>query len=121
MKNFKAELDKDLENNTSFEYSQFQNTFIRVIHKIAPLKKKILRFNKSPFMTKTLRKTIMHRLKSKNIYNEKRTDDNCANYKKQRNFCVSLLSKTKNEYFKNLNIRDLSDNKKLWKTIKPYF
>ena len=24
-------------------------------------------------------------------------------------------------YFKNLNVNDLSDNRKVWKTIKPYF
>ena len=41
--------------------------------------------------------------------------------KKQRNFCVNLLLKTKKDYFQNLNIRDLSDNKKFWKTVKPYF
>ena len=32
-----------------------------------------------------------------------------------------LLRKTKTEYFKNLNVKDLSDNRKFWKTIKPYF
>ena len=58
-------------------------------------------------MTKTLRKAIMHRSKLKNIYNKKRTNDNWANYKKQRNFCVNLLRKTKTDYFQNLNIRDL--------------
>ena len=40
--NFKAELYQNLKNNTSFEYSYFKNTFIRVIHKHAPLMKKIL-------------------------------------------------------------------------------
>ena len=29
--------------------------------------------------------------------------------------------KKKKDYFQNLNIRDLSDNRKFWKTIKPYF
>ena len=32
-----------------------------------------------------------------------------------------LLRRTKKEYFQNLNVKDLSDNKKFWKTIKPYF
>ena len=39
----------------------------------------------------------------------------------KRNFCVNLLRKTKKDYFQNLNIRDLSDKSKSWKTIKPYF
>ena len=72
-------------------------------------------------MTKTLRKSIMHRSKFKNIYSKKRTNNYWANYKKQRNFCVNLLRKTKTDYFQNLNIRDLSDNRKFWKTVKPYF
>ena len=63
----------------------------------------------------------MHRSEFKNICNKKRTDDNWASYKKQKNFCVHLLRKTKKDYFQNLNIRDLSDNRKLWETIKPYF
>ena len=36
----------------------------------APIMKKILRFNNSPFMTKTLRKAIMHISKFKNICKE---------------------------------------------------
>ena len=63
----------------------------------------------------------MHRSKLKNVSNKKRTDVNWANYKKQRNFCVTLLRRTKKEYFQNQNVKDLSDNKKFWKTIKPYF
>ena len=72
-------------------------------------------------MPKTLRKAIIHRSKLKNVYNKKRTDVNWASYKKQRNFCVTLLRRTKKEYFQNLNVKDLSENKKFWKTIKPYF
>ena len=80
-----------------------------------------MRLNNNPFMSKALRKAIMHRSKLKNIYNNYRTEDNWANYKKQRNFCVNLLRKTKTEYFQKLNVKDLSDNRKFWKTIKPFF
>ena len=86
-----------------------------------PLRKNILRFDNSPFMSKALRKAIMHRTKLKNIYNKQRTDVNWENNKKQRNFCVTLLRRIKNHYFQNLNVKDLSDNKKFWKTVKPYF
>ena len=72
-------------------------------------------------MSKALRKAIMHRSKLKNIYNKKRTDVNWANYKKQWNLFVILLWRTKKEYFQNLSVKDLSDNKKFWKIIKPYF
>ena len=121
MEMFKTGLDLNLQCTTGFEYSDFQSIFTRVLHNHAPIKKKILRFNNSPFMTKTLRKSMIHRSKFKNIYSKKRTNDNWANYKKQSNFDVNLLRKTKTDYFQNLNISDLSDNKKFWKTIKPYF
>ena len=39
----------------------------------------------------------------------------------QRNFCVNLRRNTKKDYFQKLNIKDLTDNKKFWKTIKPFF
>ena len=110
MKIFKADPDQNLKCTTSFEYSYFQSTFTReVLHNHAPIKK-ILRFNNSPFMTKTLSKVIMHRYKLKNIHNKKQADDILANYKKQRTFCVNLLRKTKKDYFQNSNIRNLSDN-----------
>ena len=96
------------------EYSNFQNTFIQVLNNYAPAEKKIVRLNNSPFMTKTLRTAIMHisRLKIY-IHIRKRNDKNWENYKKQRNFCVDLLRKTKTEYFKNLNVKDLPDNRKV--------
>ena len=63
----------------------------------------------------------MHRSKLQNIYNKYRTEDNWANYKQQRNFGVNLLRKTRTEYFQKLNVKDLSRNRKFWKTIKPSF
>ena len=80
-----------------------------------------MRFNNNPFMSKALRKAIMHRSKFKNIYNKCRTEDKWANYKKQRNFFVNLLRKTKAEYFQKLNAKDLSDKRKFWKIMKLFF
>ena len=60
------------------------------------------------------------RSKFKNRFNKCRTHENWCNYKTQRNYCVSLLRKTKQHYFKNLNLNDVTDNKTFWRTIKPY-
>ena len=114
IKSFKEVLDNNLKSNNTVDFSNFQNTFITVLHKHALIKKKILRFNNSPFMSKALRKAIMNRSKFKNAYNKKRADVNWANYKKQRNFCVTLLRRTKKEYFQNLNVKDLLDNKNFY-------
>ena len=75
VKLFKEDLDKNLKSNNTDHFSDFQNTFTTVLHKHAPIQKKILRFNNSPFMSKTLRKAIMHKSKLKNVYNKKK--DRC--------------------------------------------
>ena len=92
MDNFKAELDDKLKSGVVTEYSNFQNIFIQVLNNHAPAKKKIVRFNNSPFMAKTLRKAIMHRsrLIYMCIYIRKRNDKKWGNYKKQINFCVVI-------------------------------
>ena len=61
------------------------------------------------------------RSRLKNIYNKYRSYCNWDKYKKQRNFCVKFLCKTKQDYFSNIDIKSVSDTKEIWKTIKPYF
>ena len=51
-----------MKNNSITEYFHFQNIFVKIPHKHALIKKKkILRFNDDPFMTKALTIAIMHR------------------------------------------------------------
>ena len=92
-----------------------------VFYKLGQYTVLMLRHNNKSFITKNLRKTIMHRSKFKNRFNKCRTHENWCNYKTQRNFCVSLFRKTKQQYFKNLNSNDVTENKTFWQTIKPYF
>ena len=84
-------------------------------------KKKILRHHNNAFMTKELRKGIMLRSKLKNKFNKERNLINWCNYKRQRNRCLSILRKPKKEYFNSLNIKQVSDNKLVWKSVKPFF
>ena len=88
---------------SSTAYDDFEEIFLRLLNEHAPLKK-ILRHKNGPFMTKELRKEIMKRSKLKNKYNKKRNYENWSLYKKQRNYCVSLLRKTKKAYFEKLNL-----------------
>ena len=94
------DLDKNLKSNNTVNFSDFQNTLTTILHKRAPIKKKILRFNNNPFMSKAVRKAIMHRSKLKNIYNKKRTDLNWANYKKQRIFVSRYFGELRKNIFK---------------------
>ena len=71
-------------------------------------------------MTTELRKEIMKRCKLKNKYNKKRNYENWSLHKKQINYCLTLLRKTKKAYFEKLNIKEIGDNKTFWKTARPY-
>ena len=37
----------------------------------------------------------------------------------QRNLCVTLLRKSKREFYDNLNEKKLCDNKRFWGVVKP--
>ena len=83
-----------------------------------PAKQKFVRGNHLPFMNKTLSKAVMHRTRFRNKYLRNKTDENKRKSKKQRNYCVSLLRKTKREYYSNLDVKNITDNKTFWKTVK---
>ena len=57
----------------------------------------------------------------KNIFIKYSCEKNKRAYNAQRNLCVSLVRKAKKEYFDNLDFRNVTDNKKVWKTVKPLF
>ena len=42
-------------------------------------------------------------------------------YKKQRNVCVFLMKKAKEEYYENLDLQNVTDTKRFWKIVKPVF
>ena len=72
-------------------------------------------------MTKDLRKQIMVQSKLRNIFNKNRNYENWCKYKRQRNLCLNLLRKTKKSFYKNLDEKQVSDNKVFWKHVKPSF
>ena len=72
-------------------------------------------------LNKKLRKEIMKRSKLKKSFNKNRNHENWCKHKTQRNYCVNLLKKSKKQYFSNINVSDITDNKSFWKSVKPYF
>ena len=72
-------------------------------------------------MTKRLRKAIMLRSQLKKKFNNDKSEENSKKYKQQRNYCVKLLRKTKMEYFQNMDVNKVNDNKMFWKTLKMIF
>ena len=84
-------------------------------------KKKFLRANNAPFMTKVLSKAIMDRSRLNNRFLKSASKENELKYKKQRNYVVGLVKREKRKYFSNLNLNNINNNKNFWKTVKPFF
>ena len=89
----------------------FKTTFSLSLEKFSPLKQKYLRYTNSPIMNRTLREAIMTRSKLNRRYNLDRTTINFANSKKQG----------KKQYFSNIGVKNVTDNKKFWKTVRSKF
>ena len=85
------------------------------------IKEKKVRANNAPFMDKALCKAIMTRSRLRNRFLKNPNIFDRASYKKQRSFCVSLLRNTKRNFYKNLDLKTITNNKSFWKTIKPLF
>ena len=71
-------------------------------------------------MNKELSKEVMYRTQLWANVLRARSDENKRRYCKQRNCRVSLLRKTKKTYHSNLNEKKITDNKTLWKKVKPF-
>ena len=61
----------------------------------------------------------MLRKKLRNKVLKNRSNENKRNYVKQRKHRVSLLRKTKREYYSNLDEKNICDNKTFQKIVKP--
>ena len=65
------------------------------------------------FMNKLLSRAYMTRGGLQNGFLKNRSEVNRINFIRQRNYCVSLLRKTKKNIMQNLNEKDVADNKKI--------
>ena len=63
----------------------------------------------------------MTRSRLRNKFLRCRSDENKKAYNEQRNHCVKLGRSAKKAHYRNLNIKDVNDNKKFWKIVKPLF
>ena len=96
---------------SKISFEKFDDIIIKSLNKHAPIRKKYMRINDGPFMTKELRKSIMKRSNWKNKCNKFKTEENRLKYNKQRNKCTLVLRKAKKNYFNKLNPALITDNK----------
>ena len=91
--NFRENLKRKLNNVEIFEYDNFENIFLEDLSKHAPLKKKILRANHAPYMTKILRKAIMRRSALENKYYKDRSVESKRPIRNKIIFVVDYIKK----------------------------
>ena len=63
----------------------------------------------------------MLRSKLRNQFLKTKTQESKMKYNKQRNLCVSITRKAKRSYYENLHLKEITDSKKFWATVKPLF
>ena len=117
---FKTDLKAALSSGCG-TYQEFENIFLSTLNLHAPFKKKFIRANHAPYMTKSLRKAIMRRSQLLTKYRKSKDKSDHARYKKQRNYVSKMYKREKKSFYKNLDLKNILDNKTFWKYMKPLF
>ena len=93
----KEEFNQELRGRLSTELvdnnSSFEKVFIEVLNKHATIKKKVIRANHAPYVTKALRKAVMKRFQLEKIYFKERSQESFKMYKKEKNYCSRLYKR----------------------------
>ena len=118
---FNDELQYVLDKDKIKSCIMFEELFLKVLDKHAPVKKKVVRANHAKYISKPLRKAIMKRSYLEKVYLKKKTPLSLEKYKKHKNYCSRIYKKEKRNFFNTLNTSFINDNKLFWKTVKPFF
>ena len=62
----------------------------------------------------------MRRSQLQTKYFKNKSQNDYLVFKKQRNFCSKLYKKERKNYYNSLDMKNITDNKQFWKTIKPF-
>ena len=87
-------------------FGMFKSIIFNMFNRLIPIKKKNIRANKAPFMSKELHTAIMKRSRLRNIFPKHRIDTNKKNYSTQRNLCKNLFKNSKKSYFEILTLKN---------------
>ena len=110
---FRMDLLKELSlsNLQNGDFDRFKFIVNSLLESHAPMKEKYIRRNQAPFMNKSVRKAIMVRTKLLNKFRKENSFIHELEYKRQRNFCTTLIKKTKRNFYNNLSVSKIIDNK----------
>ena len=108
---FSQKLCTSLSSETVLNYTSFEENFLGVLNKHAPLKKKLLCANNPPYVIKALREAIIKRSYLEKLCFRKKIAESLKKYKKHKNFCSRLYKKERKKYFDILDVNKITDNK----------
>ena len=117
MNDVKKSMSQKYCQNQFLQFETFKRKVDCILEKDAPLKKRFVRANKVPFIDKYITKQIKKRSHLRNKFLNSKSDTDRKVYNAQWNLCVSLIRQVKKQFFSNL--KDVTDNKTFWKTVKP--
>ena len=110
---FRHELEEKI--HRSKDWADFERLTLQVIDKHAPIKRKTIRANHKPYVTKELRKAIM---KKTQLAKKRFDSDECMQrFKQQKNFVDREGKRAIKMYYNGLDVKKLQDNKTFWKTF----
>ena len=95
----------------------FRKTVSRIFSKHAPINRKYVRASEAPFMTTELHKAIMKISKLRNNFLNSRLTLIGKLIHHNEIFVKKLLKNTKSNYFNNLTIKEIVDDRTFRKTI----
>ena len=102
VKDFEQDLKTNLEAEEGGTYESFQSVFLNTLNSYAPQKKKVVRANQKPYVTKEMRKAIMLRSLLENKFFAEGTEIYWNALKKQRAYCTRLYKRERKKYYSNL-------------------
>ena len=102
------------------ELQTLTDTFLRIVKKHAPLKKKFVKGNYAPFMNREFQKVIYVRSRLRNKFWVEASAKNKAAYKKQWNNWVKIRKRCIKRYMDKVSEKGIETNKSFWYFIKPF-
>ena len=97
---FEKDLTGALSTFEKFSYQELNKTFIEILNKHAPVKKKLVRASQTPYITKALLKAIMRRLELESKYFKLKTNNILKAYKKKEKLLQQTIQKRKKSSLK---------------------
>ena len=117
---FNDELKYVLAKKKVMPCTKFDEIFLRMLYKHAPIKIKLLLANHASYISRPLRKAVMKGPTSKILF-QKTYRPLLKKLQKIKKLLQQALQKREKNFFNKLNTSFVPDNKLFWKNVKPFF